>query len=67
MASPRLERLQWWFKVVEEVVVKMWPRWIRRRCCMHGERAWQRHIAMATVALLRARVGDKASKSESGK
>ena len=28
VASPRIERLQWWFKEVEEVVVKMWVRWI---------------------------------------
>ena len=31
---------------------------------MHGERAWQRHTAMATAVLLRAWVGEKARETE---
>ena len=34
--------------------MKLLARWIGRQCCMHGERAWRRQVAMAMVALLLA-------------
>ena len=49
VASPRLERQQWWVGEVEEMVVELWVRGIGQRCGGGGARARRRHTAMATA------------------
>ena len=64
VASPGLQQLQWRVGEVEEMVAKLWARWIGHRCGGGGARAWRWDAAMATAVWLGSSVCERETESE---